>query len=193
MASGGLKQIKRTPSMGSLVIPEDGVMSASSPCLLLRLVGHCSPMCSVVTLSSLSSGSLLAICAAFPTCLVGHLGTIPLFAFTLLSGSLWPYVQCIIVCLVDHSDLMCNVVAIPVFLNLTSNAYKHACSFLCSLQTNNDKNIYSTQNLLWIFTFTLSPHLILIHVLFSGPGQVSQHRDSVWGAADVAPAEGSLL
>ena len=27
MAAGGLKQIKRTPSMGSLVIPEDGVMT----------------------------------------------------------------------------------------------------------------------------------------------------------------------
>ena len=30
-SGGGLKQIKRTPSMGSLVIPEDGVMHASSP------------------------------------------------------------------------------------------------------------------------------------------------------------------
>ena len=29
ITAGGLKQIKRTPSMGSLVIPEDGVMRAA--------------------------------------------------------------------------------------------------------------------------------------------------------------------
>ena len=51
MTAGGLKQIKRTPSMGSLVIPEDGVTHASSP-LLLHLEGHCGHLCSVITLSS---------------------------------------------------------------------------------------------------------------------------------------------
>ena len=56
MTAGGMRQIKRTPSMGSLVIPEDGVMRASSPCLLC-LEGHRGPMCIGVALPPPSRGS----------------------------------------------------------------------------------------------------------------------------------------
>ena len=40
---GGLRQIKRTPSMGSLVIPEDGVIVIITPSFL--------PLCAVLSLS----------------------------------------------------------------------------------------------------------------------------------------------
>ena len=75
MTAGGMRQIKRTPSMGSLVIPEDGVMCASSP--------PASPVYRVI----------VALCAFVLTYLVGYHGPM-CNSFIRLSGSLWPYVQC---------------------------------------------------------------------------------------------------
>ena len=81
LTAGGLKQIKRTPSMGSLVIPEDGVMRASSTCLL-RLKGHV----------------FKALCALLLPCLVGFCGPMCICVTPCLF------------CLEVHHGLMCIVV-----------------------------------------------------------------------------------
>ena len=58
-SAGGLKQIKRTPSMGSLVIPEDGVMHGFTTLRLYVAVAMIIPvqlnLPSIMLLNSLAS------------------------------------------------------------------------------------------------------------------------------------------